>query len=94
MGLVSAGGLLDVHQAFDLVRHSILQREAGKHGFDEDVVLYLISIYRGPRSMLFGQVATKVVRAKKSIVAGCSFSTTVLRLHFLSAPDAIQKAWP
>ena len=83
MGVVLASGLLDMHKAFDLVKHSILQKEAGKHGFDEDVVLYYMSIYRGPRSLLFGQVATKVVRAKKSIVAGCSFSTTLFRLYYL-----------
>ena len=66
---VAAVALLDMRKAFELVRHYILATQADLFGFNPSALAYLLSIYRAPRCITVGKVATTFATVECSIVA-------------------------
>ena len=93
-GQCAISALLDLHKAYEHVPHEWLVKQAVKYSFNWKLVRFLIMLYSMLRMVLAGGVATGSVRATRTIVAGCSFATTLLRLALISTLDRAATAWP
>ncbi len=90
----AVSALLDLHKAYEHVRHQYLQAQAVQYGFNWKLLRFLLALYSMNRVIMVGRVVTTVVRAGRTIVAGCSFATTLLRLALIRVLDLAVQRWP
>lgn len=91
VGWHSAAALLDLQKAYEHVPCKHLQTQSLKHGFNQYILRYLITIYSMLRSILIAGVATPIVRATRTIVPGDSFADMMMALAIMSAIDSSQE---
>ena len=93
-GQTAVSALLDLHKAYEHVTHEHLQVQAVKHDFNWKLLRFLLLLYSMDRVILVGRIVTDVVRTGRTIVAGCSFATTLLRLALIGVLDQTAQRWP
>ena len=86
-GLQSGSTLLDMTKCYEKVRHDILLAACKRAGFPVVLVRLCIAVYSGPRALNLGGVMSAVTVVGTSIVAGCTFATTLLRVALLQCFD-------
>ena len=84
-----ASSLSDLKKAYENVCHPQLAREAAALGFPLRLLKLALFFYRLPRVITIRGCATAMVRTSQTIVAGCSFATTLMRVVFMRTIDAI-----
>eukprot|EP00973_Karenia_brevis_P046875 6504070-Karenia_brevis.AAC.1 len=67
---------------------------AQRTGFPIRVVRLCLVIYAGPRIVSVDGAVTNIFRLSTSIVAGCTFATTLLRVVLLECLDMGQRLYP
>ena len=86
--------LHDLEKAYENVKHSLLIQEAKRFGFPLRVLQLALMLYRVPRRVVLGGVATALVATEQTIVAGCTFATTLLKLTLMHAVDVVVTRHP
>eukprot|EP00959_Pyramimonas_sp_CCMP1952_P373700 7826183-Pyramimonas_sp.AAC.1 len=72
-------GLLDLSKAYERVLHGHLIDAAQMTKFPLDIPRVLLRVFRCPRLLVVGQVASAPVMTEQTIVAGCTFATALLK---------------
>ena len=93
-GLQVGSTLLDLVKCYEKVLHWVLIRGAKEHGFPLVVVRLCLAVYAGPRAISAAGCVSSVVNLGTSIVAGCGFATTLLKVVLIRCFDAAQLAFP
>ena len=93
-GLASAVALLDLVKAFENVRHGWLHVCALRFGFPLVLLRFLIEMFRSPRRIFIGRVATAQVSATISILPGDAFSDLLMFLALMWTMDLTRLRWP
>jgi len=93
-GKAVASSLLDLKKAYEYVSHRRLWGKAKKHRFHLRFLRYTLATYAMQRAVLFAGMATAPVKASRTIVAGCSQATTLLRMVLICTLDCLQENWP
>ena len=94
IGNHAVSALIDIERAFDSVDHDLLRRQAVVHGYDMNILRFLINMYGMKRIIMVERVVTKPVVATRSIVPGDSNADTLMLLCMLSPCDAIIHRFP
>eukprot|EP00973_Karenia_brevis_P079843 11079498-Karenia_brevis.AAC.1 len=93
-GLESASTLLDMVKCYEKIRHPIVHEAALRMGFPLRIVRVCLAIYAGKRIISVDGAVTQFFKIGTSIVAGCSFATTILRVVLLECLDLGCKLYP
>lgn len=93
-GMNCAGALLDLVKASEKVRHGVLVRCGNGTGFPAAVLRLCISIYQSPRFLSVSGACSGSISINASIVAGCGFATTMLKLVLWAATVEAAQAFP
>ncbi len=91
-GLISASVLLDMVKCYEKVAHVVLAAKAQLHGFPMHIIRVVIAMYSSPRVVKIGAECSLPVSLGTTIVAGCTFATTLLKLVLLKALDLTSAA--
>ena len=86
--------LLDLVKCYEKVLHWVLIRGAKENGFPLVVVRLRLAVYASPRAISAAGCVSNVVSLGASIVAGCGFATTLLKVVPIRCLDAAQLAFP
>jgi hypothetical protein len=90
----AAAWFLDLAKAYEHLRHDCLRLKAEETGFSLLLLEFLLGLYGMRRSIVVDGVSTGFVRARRSVVPGCSFADVLMRLYMLTPMDALAQAWP
>ena len=93
-GQESASTLLDMVKCYEKIQHVVVIEAARRTGFPLRVVRLCLAIYAGRRVISVDGALTKTFRLGTSIVAGCAFATTLLRVVLLECLDMGCKLYP
>ena len=94
MCLSASSSLLGIAKAFDSVDHEHLVRQAARHGYDMNLLRFLLALYCMQRTIIVDGVSNEAVRATRNIVPGDSNADTIMLLCMLSAFDGIVLKFP
>ena len=89
----SSAFLFDVVKAFENIRHPVLQRNGARYNFSVIILRFLLMMYRMPRTVRIGKLATSKVCAGKTVVPGCSFADILMRLALMPTLDSLCERW-
>eukprot|EP00959_Pyramimonas_sp_CCMP1952_P042226 883126-Pyramimonas_sp.AAC.1 len=87
-------GLLDLAKAYERVLYGHLIDAAQMTNFPLDILRLLLCVYRCPRLLVVGQVASAPVMTEQTIVAGCAFATTLLKMLLIRMLDCVTAKFP
>jgi len=90
-GLDFAAVLLDVTKCYEYIGHQRLVERAVALEFPADVLGLAIRGYTAPRRVLLGDEVSVSVRATRSIVAGCTAATRLLRVFLIELVVEIEQ---
>ena len=76
-----------------MVKHRQVARQGKKYGFNMFLLRFTLATYRMPRIASASGAVTAKVRTLRTILAGCSQATTLLRICFIEAMDKLSAAW-
>eukprot|EP00973_Karenia_brevis_P025283 3487847-Karenia_brevis.AAC.1 len=76
------------------IRHEVVHEAAARVGFPWRVLRVCLAIYAGKRIISVDGAVTEVFRLGTSIVAGCAFATTILRVVLMECLDMGCKLYP
>ncbi|CAK0816547.1 unnamed protein product [Prorocentrum cordatum] len=93
-GFTAGLALLDLTKAHEKVVHFLLVQAAVAWHFQIFRLRLLIAKYRGPRVLSLSGVCSDVVHSSQTILAGCPFATTLLRLFLLSPLGKVCEHFP
>ena len=93
-GLAAYQLMLDITKAYENVQHTILGKAALSEGFNHVVLRFSLRLYSGPRAIAIGNVIGTVVRATRTIVAGCSLADLLLRCLTVPVLRPIRAQYP
>jgi hypothetical protein len=93
-GWESATLFLDIKKFYDHIDLETLCVEALRQGFPLWLMAPLVQLYTFPRSLQYEGIASILVHATRSIVAGCSCATTMARVLLVAALRRVQQAVP
>ena len=89
MGWHAAALFSDLAKAYETIDHDILWAEAQATGFHLGLLHLLLWLYRGCRVVSVGGVCSAPVWATRTVVAGCAFATTLMRIMLLRFGDRL-----
>eukprot|EP00959_Pyramimonas_sp_CCMP1952_P440197 9215693-Pyramimonas_sp.AAC.1 len=84
---------IDLEQAYARITHEQLIRACNKHGFSLRRLKFLLLVYSGKRVIKVGEAVSMPFELNATIVAGCSYATTLLKAALLDVFDAAAKKW-
>ena len=93
IGLDSLSSMLDLGKAYERVTHRGLVAACRRHGSPLRRLKLLLSVYGGRRRLCVGRWKTDAIKVGLSIIAGCGFATSLLRVVLLSPLDALLRCW-
>ena len=79
---------MDIVKAYDTVDHHYLVAQAKQHGFDLNILRWLLAVYVLPRLLVVEGVAAKPMCATRSMVPGDSNADVLMTLTILTTIDA------
>jgi hypothetical protein len=80
-------------KAYEMVKHRQVARQGKKYGFNMFLLRFTLATYRMPRIVSARGAVTTTVRTMRTILAGCSQATTLLKICFMEAMDKLAAAW-
>ena len=86
--------LFDLVKAFENIQHQTLQKNTRYYEFSTALLKFLCRLYRAPRTVMVGLVATDFFRTTRTVVPGCSFADLLMRLAILPSLDRLAEKWP
>ena len=93
-GLQVGSTLLDLVKCYEKVLHWVLIRGAKEYGFPLVIVRLCLAVYAGPRAISAAGCVSREASLGTTIVAGCGFATTLLKVVLIRCFDAAQQAFP
>eukprot|EP00973_Karenia_brevis_P085485 11862009-Karenia_brevis.AAC.1 len=92
--LASASTLLDMVKCYERIQHHVVAAAAKRTGFNLRIIRLCLAVYAGPRLLSVDGAVTELFRIGTSIVAGCSFATTILRVVLIELMDIGTRLYP
>ena len=87
-----AGLLTDLLKAYEYVRRDKLISVANATGFPVAILRMCLAAYSGPRRILVdGQRTQPFSIGSRSLIAGCSFATTLLKVYLIKVFDMLSR---
>eukprot|EP00973_Karenia_brevis_P024999 3444700-Karenia_brevis.AAC.1 len=86
--------MLDMVKCYEKIRHSVVEAACRKHGFSAIILRICLAVYAGPRVLSVDGATTLPIKLGTSIVAGCSFATTLLRVVLVEIIDLGWRLYP
>eukprot|EP00959_Pyramimonas_sp_CCMP1952_P449256 9406779-Pyramimonas_sp.AAC.1 len=90
----AGAGLLDLSKAYERALPGHLIDAAQMTKFPLDILRLLSCVYRCHRLLVVGQVASAPVMTEQTIVAGCTFATTLLKVLLVRMLDCVMAEFP
>ncbi len=86
--------LEDMESFYETIDRNILVDEARRLGFPTCLVRAALAAYAAPRMITFGRATARELHARRGLIAGCSFATTLVKVFYLRRMDAMIKEIP
>ncbi len=86
--------LEDMESFYETIDRDILVDEARRLGYPTCLVRASLAAYAAPRMITFGRATAKELHARRGLIAGCSFATTLVKVFYLRRLDAMAKEIP
>ena len=84
-GKVCASAVGDMAQFYEWVNHGKLLVRSQQLGFPWPIVRMALAAYRMLRIVTTGKVAIQAGFASRSVTAGCSLATSLIKVYYLQA---------
>eukprot|EP00959_Pyramimonas_sp_CCMP1952_P382784 8020899-Pyramimonas_sp.AAC.1 len=68
-----------MEKCYEKIPHDVLWHACVKHNFSLRRIRLLLMVYGGKRWVKVREIVSDTIQITRSIVAGCSFATTLLR---------------
>ena len=92
-GLETASVIADLENCFENIRRPRLLEEAGKAGFNKQLLRCLCVMYSGFRAGTLNAATQEPHRVEGTVLAGCSCAMAVVKLFLLRALQEIKGAY-
>ena len=94
LNTVSASLFVDIEKCFEHINHQQIIDAAAKTGFPLKLLRWLLAAYRNKRRITLEGFCGKETTVKNGIIAGCHFSTMLLRMYLLDSIDRVVVSHP
>ena len=83
--MIASTALLDIPKCYEHVGHQRLVQAVRERQFPLIILTVALEIHRSPRRIISGKVCSEAESLNKSVVAGCTFATYLMKtlLHVL-----------